>query len=123
MDLNFAILGCGRIAKKHAEILAGGYVNGGRLAAVCDIKEDRARMYGENYGVPYFTDMHQMMESVKEIDVVNILTESGAHADNVVDLSLYGKHLVVEKPMALTVSDADRMIRACDQAGVRLFVV
>jgi UDP-N-acetyl-2-amino-2-deoxyglucuronate dehydrogenase len=123
MDLNFAILGCGRIAKKHAEILAGGHVKGGQLTAVCDIKEDRAKTYGEKYEVPYFTDMHQMMESVKEIDVVVILTESGAHADNVVDLATYGKHLVVEKPMALTVSDADRMIRACDEAGVSLFVV
>lgn len=64
-----------------------------------------------------------MMEAVPEIDVVNILTESGAHADNAVDLSAYGKHLVVEKPMALTVSDADRMIEACDRAQIKLFVV
>jgi len=123
MELNFAILGCGRIAKKHAEILAGGHVQGGRLAAVCDIKEDRARYYGEKYGVPHYTDMHRMMESSREIDVVAVLTESGVHAANVLELAQYGKHLVVEKPMALTVSDADKMIESCDRAGIKLFVV
>ena len=123
MKLKFALLGCGRIAHKYAEILAGGFVTGGQLVAVCDIKEERAKEFGEKYKVPFFTDMHQMMEAVPEIDVVNILTESGAHADNVVDLSAYGKHLVVEKPMALTVSDADRMIEACDRAQIKLFVV
>ena len=123
MNLNFALLGCGRIAQKYAEILAGGFVTGGHLVAVCDIKEERARAFGEKYDVPFFTDMHVMMETVSEIDVVTVLTESGAHAGNVVDLSAYGKHLVVEKPMALTVADADRMIEACDRARVQLFVV
>jgi len=123
MNLNFALVGCGRIARKHAEILAGGFVSGGRLSAVCDIKEERAREFGKKYNLPWFTDMHRMMESVREIDVVNILTESGAHARNVLDLARYGKHLVVEKPMALTVADADRMIESCDRAGVKLFVV
>lgn len=123
MKINFALLGCGRIAKKHAEILSGDLVKGGRLVAVCDIKEDRAQEYGEKYKVPYFTDMHNMMESVKEIDVVCILTESGVHAANVLDLTQYGKHLVVEKPMALRVADADRMIESCDREGIKLFVV
>ena len=67
MRLKFALLGCGRIAKKHAEILAGGFVKGGELSAVCDIKEDRAREFGEKYNVPFFTDMHRMMEGVPEI--------------------------------------------------------
>jgi predicted dehydrogenase len=123
MELKFALLGCGRIAKKHAEILAGGFVKGAGLSAVCDIKEERAKAFGEKYRVPWFTDMHRMMESVKDIDVVDVLTESGAHASNVLDLAQYGKHLVVEKPMALTVSDADRMIEACDRSGIKLFVV
>jgi predicted dehydrogenase len=51
------------------------------------------------------------------------LTPSGVHATNVVELARYGKHFVVEKPMALTLDDADRMIRVCDEAGVKLFVV
>jgi UDP-N-acetyl-2-amino-2-deoxyglucuronate dehydrogenase len=57
------------------------------------------------------------------VDVVVVLTESGMHAEHVIALAPYGKHIVVEKPMALTLDDADAMIRACDQAGGKLFVV
>ena len=66
--------------------------------------------------------MHEMMRSAP-VDVVVVLTPSGAHAQNVTELARYRKHVVVEKPMALTLSDADAMIRACDAAGVKLFVV
>ena len=65
-----------------------------------------------------------MMEKHRnDIDVVCILTESGYHAEHAVELAAYGKHLVVEKPMALTLEDADRMIAACDRAGIKLFIV
>ncbi len=122
--LNFALVGCGRIAKKHAEILGGGQIADARLSAVCDLREDRAKLYGEKYKVPWFTDMHKMMEAAGDrIDVVNILTESGNHAPNALALARYRKHLVVEKPMALTLQDADDMIHACDSAGVKLFIV
>jgi predicted dehydrogenase len=66
--------------------------------------------------------MHEMMRST-DLDVVVILTESGSHAAHTLDLAPYGKHIVVEKPMALALHDADRMIEACDKAGVHLFVV
>ncbi len=121
--LNFALVGCGRIARKHAEILAGGHVAGARLAAVCDVIDERAREYGEKYGIPWYTDLHDMMTGEPELDVVNVLTPSGSHAQNTIDLAKYGKHIVVEKPMALTIDDADAMITACDLNGVRLFVV
>lgn len=123
MSLRFALVGCGRIAKKHAEILSGGHVSGARLAAVCDIREDRAQAFGQTYGVPHFPGIRQMMEAQVGIDVVNVLTPSGLHAANTLELAAYGKHIVVEKPMALTVDDADRMIEACDLAGIRLFIV
>lgn len=122
--LDFALVGCGRIAIKHADILAGGQVAGARLVAVCDVVPARARAFGARYGVPSFPSAETMLESLGErIDVLNILTPSGRHADDVTTLAPYGKHLVVEKPMALTLDDADAMIRACDLAGVKLFVV
>jgi predicted dehydrogenase len=57
------------------------------------------------------------------IDIVSILTESGLHARHCIEMARYGKHIVVEKPMALTLDDADQMIAACDRAGIKLFVV
>ncbi|OHE17288.1 MAG: oxidoreductase, partial [Sulfurimonas sp. RIFOXYD2_FULL_37_8] len=101
-----------------------GKILNAKLVAVCDIKEERAKAFGEKYKVPWFLDMHDMMRKMKDkIDVVNILTPSGDHAQHAVDLAFYGKHIVVEKPMALTLSDADKMIEACDRFGIRLFVV
>lgn len=120
--LNFALVGCGRIAKRHSELLGFGQIPNARLAAVCDVKPERARAIGEQFGVPHFPDMHQMMQAAP-VDVVVVLTESGAHAANVLELAPYGRHVVVEKPMALTLLDADRMIAACDEAGISLFVV
>jgi len=66
--------------------------------------------------------MHAMAQR-EQIDVFSVLTPSGYHASHVIALARYGKHIVVEKPMALTLEDADEMVRACDRAGVRLFVV
>lgn len=120
--LNFALIGCGRIAKRHSELLGFEQVAGSRLVAVCDLIEEKAKAIGEQFSIPYYTDMHQMMQK-ESIDVVVVLTESGNHARNVVDITRYKKHVVVEKPMALTLDDADAMMRACDDAGVKLFVV
>lgn len=122
--VRFALIGCGRIAKKHAEIIGGGQIPDAALAGVCDINQAKARFYGEKYNVPWFADMHEMMGTIGgRVDVLSILTESGNHAANVLELARYGKHYVVEKPMALTIEDADAMIQACDTAGVKLFVV
>jgi UDP-N-acetyl-2-amino-2-deoxyglucuronate dehydrogenase len=120
--LKFCLLGCGRIAKRHSELLGGGVIDGAELAGVCDIVPEKAQRIGEQFGVPWFTDMHQMMREVAP-DVVTILTESGNHARHTLELAPYGAHLLVEKPMALTLEDADAMIAACDAAGIKLFVV
>lgn len=120
--LSFALVGCGRIAKRHSELLGAGQIEGARLAAVCDVDEAKARKIAGQFGVPSYVDMHEMVRSEK-VDVVVVLTESGNHVNHVVELARHGKHIVVEKPMALTLDDADRMIRACDAARVKLFVV
>ncbi len=122
MTLRFALVGCGRIAKRHSDLLGNKQIDGAELVAVCDVVPERARTIGRHFGVPYFADMHEMMITV-DCDVVVVLTESGMHAAHVVELAAYKKHIVVEKPMALTLQDADAMIRACDTSGVKLFVV
>lgn len=123
--LNFALIGCGRIAPKHVEALTSGAVSGARLVAVCDDKFDRAKSIADKHeGVAAFSDRFEMMEKMAgDIDVCVVLTPSGLHAQHAIDMAKYRKHVVVEKPMALTLHDADRMITACDSAGVRLFVV
>jgi UDP-N-acetyl-2-amino-2-deoxyglucuronate dehydrogenase len=120
--LKFALVGCGRIAKRHSELLGYGQIANARLVAVCDLVSEKAEKIATDFSVPYFIDMHEMMLAV-DIDVVVVLTESGNHAEHVVALAKYGKHIVVEKPMALTLDDADAMIGACDKAGAKLFVV
>lgn len=120
---NVALVGCGRIAVRHAELLGGGHIAEARLAAVCDIVADKASALGDKYDVPSFGSIAEMMGSGVKIDVVAVLTESGYHAENVIELAPHGKHIVVEKPMALSLDDADEMIRACAEYGCRLFVV
>src|SRR5262245_49670877 len=120
--LKFALVGCGRIAQRHAQLLGHKQIAGATLAAVCDLQADRARKFGETFRVPYFSDLHAMMRTVP-IDVVSVLTPGGLHAENIVALAPYRKHIVVEKPMALTLDDADLMIDACASNGVKLFVV
>ena len=118
--LKFGLIGCGRIASKHAQLLSG--LEGAKLACVCDIKEERAAKFSKEYNVPYYTDYQQMLRE-EDVDVVNILTPSGLHAKHAIDVARQKKHLVVEKPMTLTLEDADEMIRVCAENKVKLFVV
>jgi predicted dehydrogenase len=119
----FALVGCGKIANKHAQVIHD-YLDNVEIAAFCDIVPENARRFGEKYGAPSFSSIRQMMEAMEhEIDVVSVLTPSGLHAENVLELVQYGKPLVVEKPLALRLEDADRILEACDIYGVRIFVV
>jgi UDP-N-acetyl-2-amino-2-deoxyglucuronate dehydrogenase len=120
--LNFALVGCGRIAKRHSELLGLGQIAGAKLVAACDIVPAKAQAIADRFSVPAFTDMHQMMRE-QPIDVVVVLTESGLHARHVIALAPYGKHILVEKPMALRLEDVDAMIAACAKYGSKLFVV
>ena len=120
----FALIGCGHIAQRDLKAFADRQIPRGELVAVCDIDPERARDVGTRFGLPWFSDMHHMMKEMGDkIDIVSLLTENGSHARHCLELAPYGKHIMVEKPMALSVEDADAMIQACDRAGVRLFVV
>ena len=120
--INIAIVGCGRIAKRHADLLGHGQIAGARLAAVCDIDAARADAFASRHRVPGFTSLRQMLAQ-PGIDAVSVLTPSGMHAEHAVLVARSKRHVIVEKPMALTVEDADAMIAAADESGVRLFVV
>jgi UDP-N-acetyl-2-amino-2-deoxyglucuronate dehydrogenase len=120
--INIALVGCGRIAKRHSELLGLNQIDGAKLVAVCDNVIDKANKIAEQFKVPAYKDMDEMMKS-ESIDVVVVLTPSGLHAEHVINLSKYGKHIMVEKPMALTIKDTENMIYACDVNNIKLFVI
>jgi len=120
--INFGLLGCGRISKRHSDLLGGHHVDQASLAGVCDPNRARADTLASKFKVPAYYEIDELL-SQKEIDAVAVLTPSGMHPAHVIACARAGKHVVVEKPMALRLQDADDMIRACDEAGVKLFVV
>ena len=120
--LRVGLIGCGRISRRHADLLGKGEIEGAKLAAVCDSRPERAQALGAEFGVPSFADMDEMM-SQGIVDLAVVLTPSGYHAEHVIQLARHGRPIMVEKPMALTLDDADAMIRACDTHNCKLFVI
>jgi UDP-N-acetyl-2-amino-2-deoxyglucuronate dehydrogenase len=121
--LKFALIGCGNIARKHAHVLHGSLADA-EIGAFVDLDAARAQKFSSEYGPPAFGSVQEMMRSLgDQIDVFSVLTPSGTHCRNVLELAGYGRPIVVEKPLALRLDDADRMIEACDNHGVKLFVV
>jgi UDP-N-acetyl-2-amino-2-deoxyglucuronate dehydrogenase len=121
--LRFALVGCGSIARKHAHVLSQG-LDDAELGAFVDLDLSRAQEFSKKFGAPAFSSVPEMMRTMGDrIDIFSVLTPSGSHSANVLDLVEYGRPLVVEKPLALRLDDADRMIEACDAHGVKLFVV
>lgn len=115
-----ALVGCGRISRNHFEAIQK--VEGLELSAVCDSVEGRARAAGEEQGVKWFTTYGEMLKSA-DADAVAICTPSGVHAAQGIAAAKAGKHVITEKPMAITLEQADGLVQACDDADVRLFVV
>ena len=115
-----AVVGCGRISRNHFESIAR--VEGLTLVAVCDVVEERARAAGEAQGVPWFVSYEQMLAEAP-CDVVAVCTPSGLHPKHGIMAAQAGRHVVTEKPMAISLEGADALVEACDDAGVLLFVV
>ncbi len=119
MKMKFSIIGCGRIAQRHAEHIH----NLGELVSVCDIEKEKAIKLGGKYGAAVYTSIDELLEKSGGIDVVSICTPNGLHAGHTIKALQAGFHVLCEKPMALTVRDCSDMITAADQAGRRLFIV
>ena len=115
-----ALVGCGRISKNHFEAIHE--IEGLELVGVSDTDPERAAQAGAQWSVPHFTSFEKMLKEVKA-EVVTIATPSGLHADQGVAAAQAGRHVVMEKPMAISLTGADALVQACDKAGVQLFVV
>jgi len=118
--LNFALIGCGRIAKRHAEHIK----RLANLTAVCDILIERAEQISKDYGCKAFCTLYDLLQDKSiNIDVVSICTPNGLHSDHAIACLKNGYHVLVEKPMALSVSECENMIIAAENSNKRLFVV
>lgn len=118
--LRVGLVGCGRISPRHIDVLKA--IPELELAAVCDIQPDRLAKTAAATGAEAFSDLHEMVRG-RDLDIVSILTESGSHAAVGAEVAPHVGALVVEKPLALTLDDADRLIETCDHHSTRLFVV
>lgn len=119
-NFRIALVGAGRISRNHVDAI--GRIDGLELVAVADTIADRAKSVAEPLGIPWFTSYEKMLAEV-DSDVVTIATPSGYHPSQGVLAAKAGRHVVTEKPMAISLRGADELVQACDSAGVHLFVV
>ncbi|UCF30260.1 MAG: Gfo/Idh/MocA family oxidoreductase [bacterium] len=121
--MNFALVGCGNIAKKYVHVFQN-HLDNARLVGFCDPWLERAKKFADEVGAPAFLEAGQMMDKIGDtVDALCILTPSGVHVNNVDELVQYGKPLIIEKPMALRLDEADEIIWKCDAHKVKIFVV
>ena len=127
--LKFAIIGCGRISYKHVEALANN-IEEAELVATCDVVLEKAEAKKAEYiektgavedSVHSYADYKEMMEK-EDIDVVTIATESGYHAEIAIYCMNKGASALIEKPMAMSIDDANEMIKTAKENNVKLCV-
>jgi len=118
--VRFGIVGCGVIGPTHAEAIKN--IDIAELKAVCDIVPERAKALGEKYGVEWYTDYDKMLAR-PDIDVINVCVPSGLHSDLGVKAAKAGKHVLVEKPIDITLEKADALIEISQKMGVKLSVI
>ncbi|HRH89470.1 MAG TPA: Gfo/Idh/MocA family oxidoreductase, partial [Rubrivivax sp.] len=119
--LRFALVGCGRIARSHIEALQR-HAEHAEMVAVCDTDPAALRAAQQATQAPGFATLGALLAG-SQPDCVVLATPSGLHPQQVIEIAAAGIDVMTEKPMATRWSDGLGMVRACDEAGVRLFVV
>ncbi len=119
-DIGFGIVGCGMISGWHAEAIFK--IQGARLVGITDINAKAVAAFAEKYNTKAFSTIEALLES-DEVEVVCICTPSGLHAPLAIKAANAGKHVIVEKPMAITLNEAEDVVRACKVNGIKLAVI
>ena len=114
------ISGAGTIGNVHAGALAG--VTNARLVAVAEPREEAGRAFADKHGATWYASYEEMLAD-PAVDVVIVATPSGLHPEQTIQAARAGKHVITEKPMAITAEGATQMIDAAEQAGVHLAVI
>lgn len=118
--LRVAIVGCGRISELHELGYRGR--EDAHIVAVCDSNIGRARKQAKAWGVDVVYRRYEQVLEDPEVDLIELLTPHHLHCSMTVDACRAGKHVSVQKPMALSAAEADEMISAAEKAGVMLRV-
>ena len=121
--MKYALIGCGRIAVNH---IKAARANGLEFAALCDIIPEHIDILFDKVGKeedpPRYTDYRTMLDEHPEVELVAIATDSGVHAEIALECIDRGLHVIIEKPMAMSMEDADEIIRRSEEKGVRIAV-
>jgi UDP-N-acetyl-2-amino-2-deoxyglucuronate dehydrogenase len=118
--VKFAVIGCGHIGKRHAEMITRNPE--AELVAIADVLTAK-QVNAEQFGVPFFNSIEDLLSSGIEIDVVNIASPNGFHSEHALKALEARKHVVVEKPMALSKADAEKVIFKALQVHRQVFAV
>jgi UDP-N-acetyl-2-amino-2-deoxyglucuronate dehydrogenase len=119
--IRLALVGCGRISKNHFDSIKQ-HADQIELVSLCDVDTNALQAHTRLYQVPGYVSMTDMLAK-EQIDLVAICTPSGLHSQQAILAAQHGVHVLTEKPMATRLADGVAMVKACDQAGVFLFVV
>lgn len=120
-QIKIALVGCGRIAANHFQAIEQ-HRDRLTLTGVCDTNPDALQRAMSQYGVDGYTSLTDLL-TYNEADVIAVCTPSGIHPMQACKIAKAGRHVLTEKPMATRWHDGVAMVNACDEAGVRLFVV
>lgn len=119
--IRFAVVGCGRISKNHLAAIRA-HSDRAELVGVCDVSQKVLHATALETGAKPYTHLSTMLGDV-DADVVVLTTPSGLHPEQAIEVAAAGRHVMTEKPMATRWHDGLAMVKACDEANVRLFVV
>jgi UDP-N-acetyl-2-amino-2-deoxyglucuronate dehydrogenase len=119
MNPSFAIIGCGRIAKRHAEQM----IQHGKLVAVCDVIPEKADELAAIYNTKAYYLVEELLKQETDLQLVSICTPNALHAPHSILALEAGNHVLCEKPLCINVEDGKKMVTAAEKAAKKLFVV
>ncbi|MEO5355676.1 MAG: Gfo/Idh/MocA family oxidoreductase [Nitrospirae bacterium YQR-1] len=119
-NIRFALIGCGAIADKH--VTAIGRLDNASLCGAYDIDPKAAEAFTVKHGIRAYTDVEKLIAEAGP-HVLNILTPSGLHGENILELMRFNRHFVVEKPFALSLLQIDKILEECDRRRIKIFIV
>lgn len=120
MKIKFAVVGCGHIGKRHAEMISRNSES--ELVALVDTKS-KELLDIEKFGVPFYNSLSELLNAKIDIDVINIATPNGFHSAHAIQCLDSGKHVVIEKPLALSKNDAESVIYKALNVHKHVFAV